>query len=160
MKQIPILGDGRQGRGETADLEPVARFAAEAKERSRLLPNTQKDRLLGKAYMVEGMKNRQRERSGPVVSSWVCSLPHSSPSLPVMPPSQDGPTCGAGSQSASELPAGNHYRSPNSVRNQNGHRAGDGNPARTLSASGGTKAATLINGGNQRARLNAGRNHT
>ena len=34
------------------------------------------------------------------------------------------------------------------MRNRNGHRAGDGNPARTLSASGGTKAATLINGGN------------
>lgn len=84
----------------------------------------------------------------------------SSLSPPVVPHPQDSPTCGAGSQSASELPAGNHYRSPNSVRNRNGHRAGDGNPARTLSASGGTKAATLINGGNQRARLNAGRNHT
>jgi len=109
--------------------------------------------------MVEGMKNRKQEGRGPVVITWVCTLPYLS-SPPCGAPSQDGPTCGAGSQSASELPAGNHYRSPNSVRNRNGHRAGDGNPARTLSASGGTKAATLINGGNQRARLNAGRNHT
>lgn len=54
------------GRG-TADLEPVARFAAEAKIQSRLLPNTQKDRVLGKAHMVEGMTIHKRARYGPVV---------------------------------------------------------------------------------------------
>lgn len=80
IKQIPILGDGRQGRGETADLQPVARFAAEAKERSRLLPNTQKDRLLGKAHMVEGMKNRKQVSMG----QWLPpgSAPYPTPLLP------------------------------------------------------------------------------
>lgn len=86
IKEIPILGRWEAGRGETADLEPVARLAAEAKEQSRLLPNTQKDRLLGKAHVVEGMKNRKRESSGPVVITWVCTRPHSSsPSLPAVP---------------------------------------------------------------------------
>lgn len=109
------------------------------------------------------VRGNEKPPTGEVWASGYNQGLHPTPPLlspPCGAPSQDGPTCGAGSQSASELPAGNHYRSPNSVRNQNGHRAGDGNPARTLSASGGTKAATLINGGNQRARLNAGRNHT
>lgn len=50
-----------------------------------LLPNTQKDRLLGKAHMVEGMKNRRWERYGPLVITWVCTLANFSPSLPVVP---------------------------------------------------------------------------
>lgn len=48
--------------GKTADAEPAARSAAETKRRTWFLPNTQKDHLLGKAHMVEGIKNQTRER--------------------------------------------------------------------------------------------------
>lgn len=52
------MGQGKRG---TADLEPVARFAAERRNKMEVTAEHSKDRLLGKAHMAEGMKNHQQE---------------------------------------------------------------------------------------------------